>query len=360
MAIQLSHLPSFPVPIKNGVGGLLGRRLYAGLGSAGTHFFYLDVDKQPLCWKPAPSFPGVARNDAVCASNGRELYIFSGAGKLNPEDPLTVLMDGYVFSLETETWQKIDTRLPVGLLGASADFVDENNLLFFGGYCKEVFDRLFAELASCKGATEKQRTLEAFMSQPIDRYGWNQDIWQFDIANPNWHLYGDNPSSATCGASLVKHNQLFVLIEGEIKPGLRSLKTTGYLFQEGQKLSTLALPRIVDQYDGHEGIAGAYSGLINNTITLVGGAYFIGSQSNFAQGQNYSHQGLTKHYSESIWQLDSEDGWKEAAKMSEGCAYGVSITVDDSLIVIGGELASGCTSDRCLVISDTSRESLVC
>ncbi len=65
MSLVIDAIADLPVGIKHGVGGLLGRKIYVGLGSAGKQFFYFDLDKPELNWQSAPEFPGCAREDAA-------------------------------------------------------------------------------------------------------------------------------------------------------------------------------------------------------------------------------------------------------------------------------------------------------
>ncbi|HAS3280777.1 TPA: N-acetylneuraminic acid mutarotase, partial [Vibrio cholerae] len=80
MAISFQLLPELPVGVKHGVGGIIGQKLYAGLGSSGNAFFVLDLKDMNSGWKSAADFPGIARNDAAYTVCGNKLYVFSGAG----------------------------------------------------------------------------------------------------------------------------------------------------------------------------------------------------------------------------------------------------------------------------------------
>lgn len=346
MTIHLTFLPDFPVAIKNGVGGSLGRRLYAGLGSAGKHFFYFDLDQSGGDWQPAADFPGVERNDAVCVTTPKGLYVFSGAGNDPRHAHTSVLMDSYFFCVDTQQWHSLDTTLPVGLLGASATAVNDHQLLFWGGYCKETFDALMKQLSVASSAEESTELLTVFMGQSVEAYGWNSLIWLYDVRKNTWEAIARNPYPANCGAALVRANDDYLLIEGEVKPGLRSLKTKCYRFDHQWRLTTKHTTSIAEQWPHHEGIAGGYASAVENAIVLAGGAYFIGSQANYQQGKLYSHQGLTKHYSDTIWRHQNDE-WAQAGKLPIPSAYGVSIPSQDGLYVLGGETLDGQTLSCC-------------
>ncbi|MGR5221323.1 YjhT family mutarotase [Vibrio parahaemolyticus] len=346
MTIHLTFLPDFPIAIKNGVGGSLGRRLYAGLGSAGKHFFYFDLNQPGGHWQPAPGFPGAERNDAVSVTTSEGLYVFSGAGNDPRHAYTSVLMDSYFFCANKQQWHSLDTTLPLGLLGASAIAVNDHQFLFWGGYCKETFDALMKQLSQASSSDASDKHINAFMGQPIEAYGWNSHIWLYDVRKNTWEAITRNPYPANCGAALVRINDDFMLIEGEVKPGLRSLKTKCYQFDHQWRLTTKYTTSIADQWSHHEGIAGGYGSAVDNSIILAGGAYFIGSQANFQQGKLYSHQGLRKHYSDTIWRYQNGE-WEQTGKLPIPSAYGISIPSQDGLYVLGGETLDGQTLSCC-------------
>lgn len=79
MAISFQLLPELPVGVKHGVGGIIGQKLYAGLGSSGNAFLFRPKDMNSG-WKSAADFPGIARNDAAYTVCGNKLYVFQVQG----------------------------------------------------------------------------------------------------------------------------------------------------------------------------------------------------------------------------------------------------------------------------------------
>ncbi|MEJ2765283.1 YjhT family mutarotase [Photobacterium sp. MCCC 1A19761] len=352
MTLHITSFAKFPVGLKNGVGGKIGRRLYAGLGSAGSRFFCYDLDAPSLGWQAVAAFPGIARNDAVAIPVADGLYVFSGAGSTDAAHPPQVLMDGYYFDGRTGQWQQLDTVLPIGLLGASGCEIQPGYLVFFGGYNNVVFDRFLASLAKVDQNLEPeryQRLFREFMSQPVEAYGWNQNIWCFDVEHNHWHILQPNPFSANCGAGMIHDGHTVTLIEGEIKPGLRSTQIKQFIFHSRHEISCQLIPSIVASDSDHEGLAGSYSGQINNNYVIAGGTYFQGSQHNFRKGQWYTHLGLTKHYTDSIWRLDGTC-WHKVGCLPSGAAYGISLTTDNGMILIGGENSQGEPLTSCYVL----------
>lgn len=343
MSLHIAELAPLPVGVMHGVGGKLGDRLYAGLGSAGQQFFCFDLSDPTLGWQAAPDFPGVARNDAVFAVCDDKLYVFSGAGVEREDQSPVVLTDGYVFDPISDGWLKLDTQIPVGLLGASACSMSPGQLQFWGGYCKETFDSFLAQISQIDAVKEPEvhrELLTEFMSRPIPAYGWNKEIWQFDTETCQWRILDQNPFAANCGAGLIKHGDQAVLIEGEVKPGLRSLETKVFCFDGGKLKQSHVIAPISTIHSGHDGLAGHYAALLGEHYLVAGGAYFVGSQENYRQHQLYSHKGLTKHYDDAIWLYDGVC-WETAGTLPKALAYGLSLSDGSSVYLIGGEDAKG-------------------
>lgn len=353
MSLLIESFPQLPVGIKNGVGGLLGKRLYLGLGSAGKQLFYYDMEQPNLGWQRAADFIGVERNDACYLVSDDNLYVFSGAGKQLGSNDTVVLDDAYCFDSKRDSWNKLNTTVPVGLLGASASAMPSGELIFFGGYCKETFDTFVARFSSVdpKSEPEKhQSLLNEFMSRPVFGYGWNGDIWAYDVVSNQWSILAQNPFAANCGSGVVQQGEIVTLIEGEIKPGLRSLQTKQFDLSSLTNITSKLCASIYDVDSHHEGLAGHYAGLVSNQILAVGGAYFVGSQKNFNNHQWYTHKGLTKHYSNSIWRFDGIR-WHQEGALPQGVAYGVAISVDNKMYILGGENKFGTAQTRCYALS---------
>jgi len=352
MSLHFTPIAELPIGVKNGVGGLIGRRLYVGLGSAGKRLFFYDLNQPELDWQEAAQFPGVARNDAVSIATQDRLYVFSGAGIVKGDGHLSVLTDGYYFDAPSNQWHQVETSLPIGLLGASGFELSPGKLVFLGGYCKETFDTLFAQLSEIDNVKEpdrQQSILTEFMSRPPKAYGWNSGIWQLNVETGRWRLLSINPFAANCGAGLVKQGNTITLVEGEVKPGLRSLETKQFVFQTESQVESSALPAIVDEYPDHEGLAGGYITRNQGQLFAAGGTYFIGSQNNAKKGQWYSHKGLTKHYNDNVWRFDGKR-WHHAGRLPTGLAYGVAISNGQSIYLLGGEDSTGNAQQACYLM----------
>jgi len=353
MSLAITQLPDFPLGLKNGVGALHGRQLYAGLGSAGKRFYYLDLDAVSEGWKECTEFPGTERNDALMIADETGLWVFSGAGQPVGSRSAQVLTDVYHYCVNSGSWYKVDTDLPIGLLGASGCEISSGKFVFFGGYNKPVFDSFVAKITSVDPNEEPgkhHQLLVEFMSRTPEEYHWNQKVLLFDTYRSTWHVLMENPFPANCGASLIQDGGKVILVDGEIKPGLRSTQVKQFTFHSESHIEVSTLPSIANQELDHEGVAGAYSGVLNNQYFVAGGAYFIGSQQRLRERQWYTHQGLTKHYNNQVWRFDGSR-WLQAGELPVGSAYGVSITTDKGIVILGGEDNKGSGLTDCYLMN---------
>lgn len=77
------------------------------------------------------------------------------------------------------------------------------------------------------------------------------------------------------------------------------------------------------------GFAGAYAGVSNGHLVVAGGA-------NFPEGTR-PWSGGTKQWSDAVFVLEENAGqWKEAGRLPRPMGYGVSLTWQDQVIVLGG------------------------
>lgn len=355
MKIQFTQLAALPAGLKNGVGfshiassDNSTEVIYAGLGSLGQQWLSFDMDGGSD-WQAKAPFPGVARNDAVCIPVESGCFVFSGAGVAEGGHYTTVLDDGYYYDCQQDSWQQVAVTTPVGLLGGVGFALDSDHLAFVGGYNKSVFDGLMAQLNEpliANDADAKQACLVQFMSQSIDDYQWNDKVYGYQLSTQQWHVIANNPFQANCGAGVFRDGDRLTLVEGEVKPGLRSLHSKQLQFKDGKVVESMYLPSIHDLHPSHEGLAGAYCGELNGQWLVVGGAFFIGSQHRYQQGQWYSHQGLSKTFDSKVWCFDGAQ-WQHVADLPQGCAYGVAMTTKQGMVIVGGESAQGEALTEC-------------
>ncbi len=101
------------------------------------------------------------------------------------------------------------------------------------------------------------------------------------------------PFLGTAGSAISRMDNRLILINGEIKPGLRTAAVWQGLMQ-GNVLEWQPQPDLIGAETGsaQEGLAGAFSGISHKTVLVAGGANFPGAWKQFNRGHLYAHQGL--------------------------------------------------------------------
>ena len=334
-----SAYPDLPVAIKNGAGALIGDTLYVGLGSGGDKFFALDLKKADAQWQEIAAFPGGERNQPVASAVDGKLYVFGGLQK-NDKGELQLVNDAYAYNPADNVWTKLATRSPRGLVGTTgATFGDK--VLMLGGSNLSIFNGYFQDFVGAgDDQAKKDAVMLAYFDKPPQDYFFNTELFSYQPSTNQWHNEGALPFSGRAGAAFtVANNQLYV-VNGEIKPGLRTAQThLGKISKNGvqwQTLPNLPAPKGKSQ----DGLAGAFAGFSHGNYLVTGGANFPGSVAQFKQGQNYAHKGLSKAWHKEIYALNNGK-WKIIGELPQGIGYGVAVSFGDKLLLVGGETDGG-------------------
>ena len=337
--------PTLPQGIKQGVCGIWEGRVYVGLGSAGSAIYRLDLDDPRAGWQACAPFPGPAREGAAFAMDAGRLVVMGGAGKPAADAPSpVVLTDIHLYDTQTDRWTKAAGTTPVGLLGATAWGLGGGRILCAGGYNKPLFDtfvRALAEIDPVADPERHQAHVAGYMGMRPEDYRWNDRLWLYDIAADAWRDMGAKPGLPTTGAALLADGLDALLVNGEVKPGLRSPDVIALHFAEGAVTAEHAAPLAA----APEGLAGAFGGYAQGVTLVAGGVNFPGARANADAGRWYAHQGLSKIWHDAIYAL--QDGtWQPAGHLPEGLAYGASLSLPEGLVILGGERADLSASDR--------------
>lgn len=245
-ALTLNSFPALPEPLDNFSGASVGSKVFVAggnaSGKASNKVFYINTatDKE---WKQLPDFPGDARVQPVLAAiekdNDTLLYVlggfFGGDATKTPAMGEKVL----AFSLKQQQWHEValqenPNKEIFSLTGATALAIDNRYIACFGGVNHSLFINTITDLyhlGKDTSLTDEQRKqknydyMSHYMTQPIAYYKFNQECYLFDTHTKQWLVLNTQPDFARAGATLVGTPDEFYLIQGELKPGVRSPKT---------------------------------------------------------------------------------------------------------------------------------------
>ncbi|MBJ3871724.1 N-acetylneuraminic acid mutarotase, partial [Salmonella enterica subsp. enterica serovar Kentucky] len=137
--------------------------------------------------------------------------------------PLQVYSDVYKYSPMKNTWQKVDTISPVGLTGHTGVKLNETMVLITGGVNEHIFDKYFIDIAAAAAdESEKNKVIYNYFNKPAKDYFFNKIVFIYNAKENTWKNAGELPGAGTAGSSSVMGNNFLMLINGELKPGLRT------------------------------------------------------------------------------------------------------------------------------------------
>ena len=245
-ALTLNSFPALPEPLDNFSGASVGSKVFVAggnaSGKASNKVFYINTatDKE---WKQLPDFPGDARVQPVLAAiekdNDTLLYVLGGFFGGDATKTPTMGEKVLAFSLKQQQWHEValqenPNKEIFSLTGATALAIDNRYIACFGGVNHSLFINTITELyhlgkdTSLTDDQRKQKNydyMSHYMTQPIDYYKFNQECYLFDTHTKQWSVLNTQPDFARAGATLVGTPNEFYLIQGELKPGVRSPKT---------------------------------------------------------------------------------------------------------------------------------------
>jgi len=244
--LNLTDFPALPEPLDNFSGASVGSKVFVAggnaSGKASNKVFYINTttDKE---WKQLPDFPGDARVQPVLAAiekdNDTLLYVLGGFFGGDATKTPTMGEKVLAFSLKQQQWHEValqenPNKEIFSLTGATALAIDNRYIACFGGVNHSLFINTITDLyhlgkdTSLTDDQRKQKNydyMSHYMTQPIAYYKFNQECYLFDTHTKQWSVLNIQPDFARAGATLVGTPSEFYLIQGELKPGVRSPKT---------------------------------------------------------------------------------------------------------------------------------------
>lgn len=245
-ALTLNSFPALPEPLDNFSGASVGSKVFVAggnaSGKASNKVFYINTatDKE---WKQLPDFPGDARVQPVLAAiekdNDTLLYVLGGFFGGDATKTPTMGKKVLAFSLKQQQWHEValqenPNKEIFSLTGATALAIDNRYIACFGGVNHSLFINTITDLyhlgkdTSLTDDQRKQKNydyMSHYMTQPIAYYKFNRECYLFDTHTKQWSVLDTQPDFARAGATLVGTPTEFYLIQGELKPGVRSPKT---------------------------------------------------------------------------------------------------------------------------------------
>ena len=238
--------PDLPIPLTSCSATLCEGIIYLGgsktINGTGNYFMSLDLKKKndkSFGWKILPDFPGDLRiNPILVTQNGKEsanIYLFGGFTPSTDKTNAKVTNKGLIYNPKTQVWEetsevRVNNSDIYALQGASAIAVGSNHILFIGGVNKNIFENaVHQEYIGSKAKTQAEK--EVFEKWKYDYYNhspewynFNNKVLVYHTITDIWTIEDVYPFPAPAGAAIVPYNSGWLIINGEICPGIRSNK----------------------------------------------------------------------------------------------------------------------------------------
>lgn len=219
--LQVDTLPSLPVTIDNMAGALLEHTLYVVGGNVdgapSSDLYMLDLSALKDGWRRGASVPGAPRVQPICVAQGGRLYVWGGFAPATEEVPASVSVDGYTYAPEKQEWTVVatprdETGEEIFLGGGTGVPLDDGNILCVGGVNRDIF------LKAIQGIY----TGKEYLSHPVEWYRFNRNLMVYHPQTDSWTTLGAYEQGARAGAALVSLGGAHYIINGELKPGIRT------------------------------------------------------------------------------------------------------------------------------------------
>ena len=91
-------------------------------------------------------------------------------------------------------------------------------------------------MAQARAANDTRRldTLQSeaadYLRHPVDWYRFNDEVLHYDVHSRTWSNRGAYEVVARAGAGALFHNRRLIVVNGEIKPGIRTPRVSVGMF----------------------------------------------------------------------------------------------------------------------------------
>ena len=219
--LKKDTLPSLPATIDNMAGALVGHSLYIVGGNVNgipsSAMYMLDLLDLSGGWKKETDIPGEPRVQPVCVAQDGKLYIWGGFAPAIEGHQASLSVDGYMYSPETKEWSSVATPCDaegneISLGGGMGTSFGEGMILCAGGVDKDIFLKALQGIYAGK----------EYLSHPVEWYRFNRNLLRYHPQTKKWTTLGEYEQGARAGAVIVSQDGFHYIINGELKPGIRT------------------------------------------------------------------------------------------------------------------------------------------
>lgn len=224
-AIQIDTLPSLPLPLSNMTGIAIGKELYIAGGITANSLFTktflkLDLRQPEKGWHQLPEWNGQPLALGMLVKQGDYLLLFSGRGMDNGK--LTPYKSVYKYSLIDNTWETLTVTNSQILMGGIAVPQTDSTVLFLSGDNGEVLQKIIN--LQLQGLKDSAFTLQK------QHQGFGNLVYLFNTHQSSFEEYCQLLIGGRVTAPVVGYDNGYIVVSGEIRPGIRTPEVIMYEF----------------------------------------------------------------------------------------------------------------------------------
>ena len=235
--VVVKSLAALPVAMDNLTAATDGKRIYIAGGNVDgmpeKRCFMLDGIEAKE-WLELPVYPGPIRLQPSSGVVDRKFYLLGGFQPVVGDQECIVATDGLAYDPEAGKWSVIGDIMPEGgkearsLVGAASLVLDGRMLVFQGGVDRAVFKSAVDNPLLQRTAAEAGQLVRLkherhmYMRHEPGWYKFSRRLLVFCPEEGIWSACGDWEEIARAGAVMVLYKKNLVVVNGEIKPGVRS------------------------------------------------------------------------------------------------------------------------------------------
>lgn len=245
--VVIKPFVSLPVTMDNFSGCSIGDMVFVAGGvengkpSNSIYSINIKTDNE---WTKLADFPGIPRVQPVLSSaeiNGI-IYVYLMGGFFGGDENQKPAMatDILKYDVSSEQWsvdgEQIDpeTKKPFSLGGATAMTFENRYIICLGGVNHDIFlDAITtqyniaydSELSVDEKRDKNLEFSKFYMTQPVEYYKFNTECRVYDTQTRECSVIDNTNDAAHAGATLVFEGNQFYVVQGELKPGVRSAYT---------------------------------------------------------------------------------------------------------------------------------------
>ena len=245
--ISYKDLPTLPVTLDNACGAYDGKGyIYVAGGKANgkpSNAAYRLEYPGGAAWEALPDMPGAARiQPAGVVQNGATnalFFVMGGYSEPTETKEGIVHQNGVYYNPLTNTWTTTSDITPGGkqmaIVGASAVTSGYSHIVCIGGTNLHIFseaiNRPFVRAeAEAQGDDEAVKRIDEegknYMNHSPEWYRFNDELLIYHTITDTWTTESKSPLLAKAGAAVVPINGKWIVVNGEVKPGVRSNTVT--------------------------------------------------------------------------------------------------------------------------------------